>query len=152
MAHPSSSTVGWAEELFRRIGNAEHVVRTGYYTNGHVGRRGMCHENVAQWLQEHPCDRPVRGWLVDQSQLQYGFIDFHAHSVVDVAGGGLQDVTLGVCDPDYEFLRDERSDEEFLTHARAKPTLRHVVDQVRYDAFQLALENPYFSGGLDSEE
>ncbi|MEZ0605710.1 hypothetical protein ACAX43_26610 [Paraburkholderia sp. IW21] len=148
MAH----TVGLAEELFRRIGNAEDVVRTGEYANGHVERRGKCHENVAHWLDGHPHDRPVRGWLADQSQLQYGFIEFHAHSVVDAAGDGLKDVTLGESDPDYQFLRDGRPDDDFLMLASAAPTLRHVVDQARYDAFQLAVENSLLYGRFDSQD
>ncbi|WP_157379453.1 hypothetical protein [Burkholderia ubonensis] len=152
MAHPSNIAAALSEELLRHVGNSETVVRTGDYANDHVDRRGKCHENVAQWLGEHPGDRPVRGWLIDQSQVQYGFIEFLAHSVVVAAGGGLMDVTLGANDPDYKFLRDERPDDEFLALASAWPKLRHIVDQARYDAFQLAMENSLLCGRFDSED
>jgi len=149
----SSIRGAWlAEQLFGRIDSTENVVRIGEYANGYVERRGKWHDNVARWLAEHPYDRPVRGWLVDQSQSQYGFIEFHAHSVIDAAVGGLTDPTLGVSDPDYRFLRDERTDEEFLMLASAEPTLRHVVDQARYDAFQLAAENSLLYGHFDSQD
>ncbi|WP_206958125.1 hypothetical protein [Trinickia acidisoli] len=137
--------------MYKRTGDAMDVARSGEYVDNHVERRGKCHENVAQWLQEHPLDRPVRGWLVDQSQWQNGFVEFHAHSVVALTGGGLMDVTLSASDRCYRFLSDERSDEEFLMHAREEPTLRHVVDQARYDAFRLAVDDSLLYGRFDAQ-
>jgi hypothetical protein len=152
MEPPSNHVAHLAEELFRRIGNAEHVVRTGDYTNDDFERRGRCHENVARWVDEHPRDRPVRGWLVDESQSLYGYIDFHAHSVVDTALGGLRDVTLGAIDPDFRFLRETLPDDKFLVLASAHPTLRHVVDHELYEAFNRAVEDACFCGRFDTQD
>lgn len=81
-------------ELFERIGNAVSVVHVGDRVGDSVEHRGRCHQNVARWLEEHPLDGPARGWLVDRSQQQNGFVEFHAHSVVATACGALMDITL----------------------------------------------------------
>ncbi|SCZ45042.1 hypothetical protein SAMN02787148_12576 [Burkholderia vietnamiensis] len=95
MAYQARSEHELSTELFERIGDAVSVDRVGERAGDDVERRGRCHENVARWLEEHPLDGPARGWLVDRSQQQNGFVEFHAHSVVATACGALMDITLG---------------------------------------------------------
>lgn len=89
MGHPPHLAT-LVEELFRHVGESEAVIRTGDCTSGYLDRCVKCHENVVRWSGEHPEDLPVRGLLMDQSQVQSGFIEFLAHSLVDAAGCGLR--------------------------------------------------------------
>lgn len=48
-----------------------------------------CHDNVDRWCQNHPGDKPVRGWIVTGEYM------FSKHSVVDQgAQNPLLDITL----------------------------------------------------------
>ena len=70
-----------------------------------------CHENVDRWCQQYPCDKPVRGWLVDECPYAYTFTK---HSIVDLGGQhNLLDITLqngGTSN----FLIHIGAEEEFL--------------------------------------
>lgn len=66
-----------------------------------------CHANVAKWIEDHPGQRHVRGWLVTED---FGVYFLDGHSVVGV-GSDLLDITPSRFA--LKFLPHEGTPEEF---------------------------------------
>jgi len=80
------------ESLTRRfLAREDRIVRpvTAAEAGDFVGERNKCKENVNNWcfIREHFQHVPVRGWLIS------GDCVLDKHSVVDIGGGELVDVT-----------------------------------------------------------
>lgn len=71
-----------------------------------------CHANIDRWIESHPADVAVRGWLHEPFVgLAHRFV---AHSVVRTATGDLVDVTLSARQSKLRFIAHPGSERDFF--------------------------------------
>lgn len=99
--------------LFQNL-PGEVATPIGDCTPGWSPEPGKCHEHVARWLELHPKDRAVRGWLYVPYVSPPGYARFYSHSVVETPAGKLLDVSLRVRDGTHRFVRHPWPEAEFL--------------------------------------
>ncbi|MBR8146243.1 hypothetical protein KDW46_28230 [Burkholderia vietnamiensis] len=83
-----------------------------------------CHEQVARWLQSHPGDTPVRGWLVDGGDgAQQRFV---SHSLVRSASGALLDVAFARPAYVQRFIEHPAAAGDFLALVLGEPPVSEL--------------------------
>lgn len=83
-----------------------------------------CHEQVARWLQSHPGDTPIRGWLADGGDgAQQRFV---SHSLIRSASGALLDVAFA--QPPYvqRFIEHPAAAGDFLALVLGEPPVSEL--------------------------
>jgi hypothetical protein len=101
------------DQLLRRVKRGETIKVPVAKEEDLAGLRpefSKCHENVARWCAQHQGHKPVRGWLITSSAT------IVKHSVVDIGGGDLLDVTPLYDGFPREFLRHVGSEELFASY------------------------------------
>ena len=83
-----------------------------------------CHEQVARWLQLHPGDTPVRGWLADGGDwAQQRFV---SHSLIRSASGGLLDVAFARPPYVQRFIEHPAAAGDFLELVLGEPPVSEL--------------------------
>lgn len=101
----------------KRVGSQRVPQATVSDLDGFQAEPSKCHENVDRWCQQHPGDKPARGWLVTGEYM------FDKHSVVDLGGQNrLLDITLQNGAPS-NFLIHNGSEEEFFKLPNQVPAI-----------------------------
>lgn len=121
----------------------------GDLVEGWTAERGKCHDNVERWLDFHPYDCAVRGWLVITYLTAPNRIRFVSHSVIESAGGELADVTLSETDGRHAFIRHPGPEKAFLDAVRDQglPSIDHVLwpdEPLRFEYWE-ETEQPLFT-------
>jgi len=80
-----------------------------------------CHDQVAHWLQTHPDDRAVRGWM---PECQLGDqVRFAAHSLVRTASGKLIDVAFPTPQHVRPFIEHPSAAGDFFALIHGQPPM-----------------------------
>lgn len=108
---------GLAATLALLVVTARRVPRFADKFDGWTPAPGGCHQNVDRWVESHPGQKAVRGWLDVSFLALPPARRFTAHSVVADEHGDLFDVTLGASDPGCAFIRHPDSDGNFFYYA-----------------------------------
>lgn len=103
-----------AKRLYERRQDALVVPYEDRASAGFAPVHHECHRNVDLWVQAHPRDQPVRGWLSFDAFYLLGYHRFQPHSVVADENGRLFDVTPSLASQRYPFLRHEGTDAEYV--------------------------------------
>ncbi|WP_175804268.1 hypothetical protein [Burkholderia cenocepacia] len=83
-----------------------------------------CHEQVARWLESHPGDTPVRGWLADGGDgAQQRFV---SHSLVRSASGALLDVAFARPPYEQRFIEHPAAAGDFLALVLGDPLVSEL--------------------------
>jgi len=78
------------------------------FTDGTDPVRNKCHENVARWVDENPCHRSVRGWLISAGAGASLLLDAHS-AVTD----GISEFDITPLLQPCLFIRHAGSDQDF---------------------------------------
>jgi hypothetical protein len=75
-----------------------------------------CHNNVDRWVREHPNDKAVRGWFVNDVNADglWPACYFIAHSVIKDSTGRLIDITPNRASQPYPFLQHDGPEDQFI--------------------------------------
>ncbi|MDN7533958.1 hypothetical protein [Burkholderia orbicola] len=83
-----------------------------------------CHEQVVRWLQSHPGDTPVRGWLADGGDgAQQRFV---SHSLIRSASGALLDVAFARPPYEQRFIEHPAAAGDFLALVFGDPPVSQL--------------------------
>ncbi|MBN3821416.1 hypothetical protein G3N57_35070, partial [Paraburkholderia sp. Se-20369] len=108
-----------ADALARDFDNALPIHRYVDALQGWTAKPGHCHEQVERWVQSHPGDTPVRGWV---NHADFGVsIQFVSHSLVRTAAGELLDVTYAAPGYRQHFIEHPAAAGDFFALVLGEP-------------------------------
>lgn len=89
-----------------------------------------CHEQVARWLQSHPGDAPIRGWLADGGDgAQKRFV---SHSLVRSASGALLDVAFAQPSHVQRFIEHPAAAGDFFAVVLGDPPVSELYVSIPF--------------------
>jgi len=104
--------------LQRRLGDAVRLKRARVRIDDWRPEPHYCHENVAMWVKHNPHHKHVFGFVFFDFGV-LGFVQFAAHSAVEIEDGSLVDITPHGASEDYPFIRHTGTYDEFAGMAEA---------------------------------
>lgn len=102
--------------LYGRLGEAVRLRRVQVSIGNWSPQPHYCHDNVKAWVEHNPQNRHVYGFVFFDLR-PIGYVEFAAHSAVELEDGMLVDITPHNASQDYPFLRHTGTFDEFATIA-----------------------------------
>ncbi|RQX90167.1 hypothetical protein DF111_12815 [Burkholderia stagnalis] len=113
------------DAIARKFSNALPIHGHGDTLPGWTAKPGHCHAQVECWLQAHPGDTAVRGWITDicfDDSIRWA-----AHSLVRTAAGALLDVPFSTPSYVHHFIGHPAAAGDFFALVLGEPPLPYVV-------------------------
>jgi hypothetical protein len=102
--------------LYARLGEAVRLRRVKCNIGAWEPQPHYCHDNVKAWVEHNPQHKHVYGFVYFDISL-LGYVEFAAHSAVELENGTLVDITPHNASQDYPFLRHTGTFDEFAAVA-----------------------------------